>query len=443
MIHLLDAGETTHRWLRPRPRTATGMLLAFLALLPFGGLYNVPLLALCVLGLWSLVATPEVAFKDHWLRRLLVVFLCIWLPMVIAGVDAVDPVESWRKIGSFPVFLLVGVYTTLALRRMVDQRLVLYGVLAICLFWSVDASWQFVHGFNLFGFPYHGWRVAGIFHPDLTLGVVLATVSPFVLEGIRRLSRRSAWVVLTLIPYIAAILLSGSRSSWIVLFLVLGTYGWYLIRWCDEPRVRARAILRVAAVAVLAFGVVAYAAPQTVSRMHGLLFERAASVAALLSGDVEKADGAIHARLSAWETAGRVFRTHWFNGVGPRGFRDVYADYAPASDPYASRGEVLTFPHLVVLEIAAETGMVGLLGYLVALAVLVRMLLDMNRTQLALGFPYWLAIVVALFPLATHKAFYAHFMGALIWWTIAISFAGLGAVMRSGAELRPQCAACR
>lgn len=434
------------RWLLARGRFGTGMLLAFPALLPFGGLYNVPLLAFCGLGLWCLVSRPHEVLRDEGLRLLLVLFLCVWLPMAIAAVDAVDPVQSWRKAVSFPVFFFAGVYMVKVLRCGTDLQRLLVGVWAICMLWSIDGVWQFIHGFNLLGFPLRdGWvslwdrgellwdgQVSGVFYPDLKLGVVLSVMAALVLEGMRRLSGRNAWAVLALIPFFAAIALSGSRSSWIMLFVVLGAYGWYLLRWAGKPKARGRAILRVVAVGVLACGVLAYTAPQAVSEMHGLLAKRAGAAAHLLSGDAEGADDAIKARLSAWEAAGRVFLDHWFNGVGPRGFRQVHADYAPPSDPYVSIGRHLHFPHLLVLEVAAETGIVGLLGYLVALTVLMRRLLGMSRAQLAHGFPYWLAIVATMLPFATHFSFYAHFMGALIWWTIAISAAGLGAVMRSG-----------
>lgn len=430
---MVEDRYTMPRWFAPNASVGTGLLLAFLVLLPFAGLYNIPLLVLCGLGLWCLVASPRDMLDDDGLRLLLVLFLCVWLPMTIAAVDAVSPVESWRKVASFPVFFLAGAYVVRAIRREVELRRLLFGVWVVCIFWSIDASWQFVHGFNLFGFPYQGGRVPGIFHPDLKLGIVLATLSPLVLEATRQLAVRSVWVVLALVPFFAAIVLSGSRSSWIVLIAVVAVYGWYLFRWTAEPAVRGRAVLRVAAVGALACGALAYTVPQAVGHMHELLVKRVGPVAHLLSGDSQRADGAIQARLAAWESAGRVFRAHWFNGVGPRGFRHVHADHASASDPYVSRGKALNYPHILVLEIAVETGLVGLLGYLVALTALMRRLLDMGRAQqLPHGFPYWLAIAVVLFPLATHLAFYAHFMGALIWWTIAISAAGLGAATRVG-----------
>ena len=345
--------------------------------------------------------------------------------MTIAAIDAVNPVHAWRKVGSFLVLFLAGAYVAMALRRGADLQRLLVGVLVICVFWSVDATWQFIHGFNLLGFPYEGGRVPGIFHPDLKLGIVLVTVSPFVFEAMRRLAGRSIWVLLALIPFFATIALSGSRSSWIVLLVVLVGYGWYLLRWAEAQPMRGRAVLRVAAVGVLACGALAYSFPQAAGQMQGLLSERTTSVVDFVRGDHQSSHVALHARLTSWQSAGRIFSDHWLNGVGPRGFRKVHPDYAPAHDVYVREGRTAHHPHLLVLEIAAETGVIGLLGYLVALAVLMRRFLEMDRTRLALGFPYLLAGFVVLFPFSAHLAFYSHLMGVLIWWTIAVSASGL------------------
>ena len=162
--------------------------------------------------------------------------------------------------------------------------------------------------------------------------------------------------------------------------------------------------------------------------MQGLLDERVAPVVDFIKDDFQVSESTsvpLHARLTSWESAARVFRNHWLNGVGPRGFKKVHPDNAPAHDVLVRQGRTSNYPHLVVFEIAAETGAIGLLGYLAALVVLVRRFLDMDRTKLARGFPYLLASVVVLLPFATHLAFYSHFMGVLIWWTIAVSVSGL------------------
>ena len=89
-------------WLVPRSGIALGLSFAFLALLPFSALYNVPLLVLCGLGFLGLASRRQEALGDAGLRLLLVLFLCVWLPMTISAVDAVNPVQSWRKVVSFP-----------------------------------------------------------------------------------------------------------------------------------------------------------------------------------------------------------------------------------------------------------------------------------------------------------------------------------------------------
>ena len=114
VIRMMKDRNSMHRWFVPNAPVAMVSLLAFLVLLPFGGLYNIPLLVLCGLGLWCLGTSPREILSDDGLRLLLLVFLCVWLPMAIAAVDAVNPVESWRKAASFPVFFLAGTYVVRA-----------------------------------------------------------------------------------------------------------------------------------------------------------------------------------------------------------------------------------------------------------------------------------------------------------------------------------------
>ena len=60
-----------------------------------------------------------------------------------------------------------------------------------------------------------------------------------------------------------------------------------------------------------------------------------------------------------------MFRANWLNGIGPRGFRHVYVDYAQPDDFWIQRGtQGQTHPHFVALEVAGERGVVGLIRYL-------------------------------------------------------------------------------
>jgi O-antigen ligase len=113
---------------------------------------------------------------------------------------------------------------------------------------------------------------------------------------------------------------------------------------------------------------------------------------------------------------------HPVNGVGVRGFRVAYADHAAADDPWLrpEQGGAALHPHQVLLELFAETGVPGLLAWLLAAAVAIRAwrLADPATRERALA-PA-LALAAMLFPLNTHFAFYSSFWGLLFWWLLAL-----------------------
>jgi O-antigen ligase len=74
-----------------------------------------------------------------------------------------------------------------------------------------------------------------------------------------------------------------------------------------------------------------------------------------------------------WESAWIAFKEHWFTGVGMRGF----GTFAVAQELFLGTGVSETWhPHLTLLEIMAETGVVGLLGYGLLLCFLWGYLMD-------------------------------------------------------------------
>ena len=64
-----------------------------------------------------------------------------------------------------------------------------------------------------------------------------------------------------------------------------------------------------------------------------------------------------------------MYRTHWFNGVGARGFREAFAACDPGKGSLAAWGEgPALHAHQWVLEVASETGTFGLVMWLAGLA---------------------------------------------------------------------------
>lgn len=411
--------------IRPDARVATVMLLAFIALLPADPLYNAPLIVLAVLGVAQL-ASGRARLQSPRYRFLCIAFLCIWLPMVASLPDAVNPPESYRKTASLFVYFLAGVYAVGAFRSFHELRWVMKGTAAICGIWILDALWQFQTGADWFGFPYtEGERLTGMFYTG-RLGGMLALFAPLAFESVRWASRRWRWTPALLVPYFLVIALSGSRTSWGSLAIAIVGYLLYLAFWAERPspgstRRRLKDVGTVTAAFVLVASLATFGWPRVAERAWVTVQPRIESLSGLWSGDREKIELAVTYRLSVWETALKMWSAHWLNGVGPRGFQYAYQEYNPETDYYLlhdGRYGATKTPHFQLLEIATETGAIGLLGYLILATVFLRSLGRLERASFRSTFPFALVLIVALFPFSGHMAFYGVRSAGLIWWII-------------------------
>ena len=428
----------------PDPRVATGLLLAIVALLPAEPLYNLPMIALAVLGLVQ-VASRRARLVSPEYRFLCIAFACIWLPMLASLPDAVNPGESIRKTASFCIYFLAGVYAVGAYGKFGQLAWVVAGVAAICGFWVLDALWQFQTGTNWFGKSVpEGARLSGMFHTG-RLGYLLASFAPLVYEAVRLANRRWPWSLVLLVPYFVTIALSGSRASWGALSIATVGYLLFLIWSPGRPaslparRWPSRAA-GVLAAAVLTITLASFVWPGTAERAWTTLQPRVGSLAGLWSGDREQFELAITYRLSIWETAVNMWSANWLNGVGPRGFFHAYREYNPEKDYYlihdGSYGAAKT-PHMQLLEIAAETGLVGLTGYVILAIAFLTRLYRLERHTFRLVFPYALLLITAFFPLSGHLGLYGVLSGTVIWWIVIVNASAFAVALREAATAVP------
>lgn len=411
----------------PNAKVASGLLLAFVALLPAEPLYNAPLIALAILGTFRLISR-RVRLDSPENRFLCIAFLCMWLPMLASLPDAVNSVEAVRKTASLCLYFLAGVYVVGAYIRFRELDWIMTGTAAVCIFWSLDALWQFQTGTDWFGIPYEeGERLTGIFHTG-RIGYLLASFAPFVFETVRRSWRRWWWSPVLLVPYLMTIVLSGSRTSWVALAIATVGYLLFLIRWSDRPPTSGRrwkpsGIAAVLAAMVLAGLLSAHAWPGGMERIWKAVEPRVESLTGLWSGDREQFERAVTWRLSIWMTAVNMWSNHWLNGVGPRGFHYAYGEYNPEKDYYLLYGDshgAATSPHLQLLEIATETGVIGLLGYVALAVAFFTRLRTLKGDSFRSAYPYALTLIVALFPFSGHLGFYGVLSAGIIWWMVIV-----------------------
>ena len=389
------------------------LVLSCVPLLATKTLFNLPVAVMALIGIARLVRHPRRYGSDPVLRLLVLLFFCFWIPMWLSLPDAVDFRRSLSTTLAWLRFPLAAVFIRDVLREEAARRRLLWGTGIVIAAWSLDAIVQLVAGVDLFGYPYNGERLTGIFHPKLRLGTVTAAFLPVYFAWARVATRTKRWLwVPLLVPALAAVLLSGSRTAWIMLAVGLTVYGIHRLS-VSAPM----AALKRAGVLLVVLGIMAVAVLG-----HEPFRHRVGVTLGLVTGSWKLADEATSGRLSIWATALNMARAHWLNGVGPRGFRKPYLTHAHPRDALAAEGTVPTHPHQFVLEVLAETGVVGLMGYIAFWWVLFARTGGAFRHRGAAG--AWLAaVVVAAFPLNVHMSLYASYWSTVLWWLLSVGVA--------------------
>lgn len=345
-------------------------------------------------------------------------FAAYWLPELMSAPDALDRGRAWKETVADLRYLplLWGVAAAVCAPR--GRRLALGGIALVVLAWSVDALLQAVSGASLLFAGLDGLKAAAgggalcpageVLAPDRIngifgacnpkLGLVLASLAPFALAWAAARGGAWAWSLAAAVLGVA-VLLAGARAAWLSLAIVLLVSGWQVLG--------ARRLAAFVLAAALAAAGVYLASPALQQRV-----ERTAMV---LQAEPDGLDGALSGRVRIWQGALCMVRSHPFNGVGVRGFRQAWAgcDPAPALAPAWGGGEA-HHAHQLVLELLSETGVLGLLAWLGGGLAVWRSWRRADAAARRRAAPALLALAATVFPLNTHLAFYSTYWGGLL-----------------------------
>ncbi len=413
------AGSTN---VAPGWRWAPAWVLAFVALWPAPG-YAEAVLALGALA--GIVRLFQARFRGGtallsepaWALTT-VLFIAYWLPQAISAIDAVDHARALREVAVDLRYLPFLWIVASAVASDAGRRRTFGGLAIIVAIWAVDALLEALTGTSplFWGMDQvkqvisgHGMctaaevaaldRLSGVLGPcNLKLGIVLASLSPFALDAAGRRFGRVGWLAAASLIGLV-VLLAGSRAAWLTYGLVLLWSGWRMLGW--------KRLLGVFALgAVLLVGAALFSPP---------VAERLDRSMAALTGDAEGVDHALSGRSRIWSAALCMARTHPFNGVGARGFRDAFpaCDGEPSVQAAWGAGPAL-HAHQIVLEVLSETGLLGLLLWLAGAAMAWRAWRYADVDARARARPAMLALAVTVFPFNTHLASYSTFWGGVL-----------------------------
>jgi O-antigen ligase len=397
---------------------ASWLAVAFIALLPFGRLVELPLSIFAV----SLLVMAKSAENRAQIRSaslfLVPLFLCFWIPMVVSSFDSLYPSKSWSSSLAALRFLAAALAMTLLLNTASARERVLRWTAYLLLFWAADAFIQLFFGRDLFGISMHPDRLNALFIKQYQFfGPTLAMLSPLVLEHARREWRPWAWAV-SFALLLGAVMIAGMRAGWLTMALVLATYMLLMLK--RENRELRRTMFTIPALAVIVLAVSYFASP--------LFQERLDITRAFTSGSEMSIDSSSMERVPIFTTALTMYLEHPVNGVGVRAFPKAYMIYAEPGDIHIRKSggkSGATHAHNIILEIMSDTGTIGLIGLLTAIGFLWMHFRRITPAERQDAFPYALAVLLILFPLNSHFAIYGTYTSSLIWFLIGLWSASL------------------
>jgi O-antigen ligase len=118
-----------------------------------------------------------------------------------------------------------------------------------------------------------------------------------------------------------------------------------------------------------------------------------------------------------------MYRHHPVNGVGVRAFPAAYLEYARPDDIHVAKSggkSGATHAHNILLEVAADTGTIGLVGLILGVLLAIRHWRGSAPALRQDAFPYVLALALILFPLNSHFALYGTYTSSLAWFLVGL-----------------------
>jgi O-antigen ligase len=381
-------------------------LFAFIALLPFGRLSEFGVLLALIASVWKLFLQRDAFVAKVRQGFALSAFFLIFLAALVSCVDAVQTKES--VLGTLGLLRFAGLVGAAAMLGDAARERLGRWILVVLLIWSIDAAFQAVFGQSLRGEAAFD-RLTGLFGQDNPkLGLVLAALSPIALFYAP--SKHTA--VLLIWPSLAVvILLAGARAGWLMFTLVSLAWVFRLVNY-QLGRTLKWAVCGLFFISISGLGL------YQINDRFASRIDRSAKALHEQGLDV-----ALAGRLPIWQTATRMAKAHSINGVGVRGFRFAYPEFASQNDPWVQPSEQgmqgATHPHQLLLEILSETGIFGIACWLAVLWLIWRA----HGASLASGWPWACALGVLLFPINTHTAMYSSFWAGVMWFLMAMTSA--------------------
>ena len=351
-----------------------------------------------VVSILTLLTNRDAVLSLPGLKKAAMLFACIAIPGLLSLLFSVNLERGVSAAFRFFAYALAAWVVLSVVIEEGDAKRIMSWLGILLVAWAVDGFVQILTGVSLLGDPLielgeEGAIVTGSL--QLGYGATLAILSPFFLEALRRAGGMGVGILS--IPVYAAIVMSGHQSS--ALLALIGLAGWAVLALRHKEVGAKRQVTGF-----------------VISAIIGLLLGIYLSIVTGQVGTLAEAPARYQSFLyqsQLWELSWQAFSGNWLTGVGMRGFGTFAIQESAGLIPGLSE---TWHPHLILFEVVAETGVVGLIGYGLLLWRLWLYIQD-DRMHVAVA---GLTALLAVFPLGTAVGLYSYIGGNLIFLTFTL-----------------------
>ena len=351
-----------------------------------------------VVSILTLLTNRDAVLSLPGLKKAAMLFACIAIPGLLSLLFSVNLERGVSAAFRFFAYALAAWVVLSVVIEDGDAKRIMSWLGILLVAWAVDGFVQILTGVSLLGDPLielgeEGAIVTGSL--QLGYGATLAILSPFFLEALRRAGGMGVGILS--IPVYAAIVMSGHQSS--ALLALIGLAGWAVLALRHKEVGAKRQVTGF-----------------VISAVIGLLLGIYLSIVTGQIGTLAEAPARYQSFLyqsQLWELSWQAFSGNWLTGVGMRGFGTFAIQESAGLIPGLSE---TWHPHLILFEVVAETGIVGLFGYGLLLWRLWLYIQD-DRMHVAVA---GLTALLAVFPLGTAVGLYSYIGGNLIFLTFTL-----------------------
>jgi hypothetical protein len=351
-----------------------------------------------VVSILTFLTNRDAVLSLPGLKKAAMLFACIAIPGLLSLLFSVNLERGVSAAFRFFAYALAAWVVLSVVIEEGDAKRIMSWLGILLIAWAVDGFVQILTGVSLLGDPLielgeEGAIVTGSL--QLGYGATLAILSPFFLEALRRAGGMGVGILS--IPVYAAIVMSGHQSS--ALLALVGLAGWAVLALRHKEVGAKRQVTGF-----------------VISAIIGLLLGIYLSIVTGQVGTLAEAPARYQSFLyqsQLWELSWQAFSGSWLTGVGMRGFGTFAIQESAGLIPGLSE---TWHPHLILFEVVAETGIVGLIGYGLLLWRLWLYIQD-DRMHVAVA---GLTALLAVFPLGTAVGLYSYIGGNLIFLTFTL-----------------------